>query len=215
MYYIIVAFFSYLIGSIPIAYILLKKQVGIDITKSGTGNVGALNAYETSNSRILGILVLLLDFLKGLIVVFLANLIFPNNFLYSAIALFFAVLGHCYTVWLKFKGGRGLATAAGGLMIFIPHLVILWLIFWVIGYLFRKNVHFANSIALILLAFLSFTSREALAKYSFPPPETPMYYGLFTAVLFSVILSKHIIPLISYFKEEKKKFKRDGFYEKK
>lgn len=215
MYYFLVALISYLIGSIPVAYILLRKTKGIDITRNGSGNVGAMNAYETTDSKIIGIIVLVLDLLKGILVVYLAGLFFPGSFLYPAVSLLAAVIGHCYSVWLKFKGGRGLATAAGGLLLFIPHLVILWLIFWLIAYLFRKNIHFANSVALVLLGFLSFTSRNVLAKYSFPKPETPVYYGLFTIVLFSVIMSKHIFPLISYFKEEKKKFKRDGFYEKK
>jgi len=215
MYYFLIALIGYLIGSIPTAYILLRKKKGIDITRIGSGNVGAMNAFETTNSKIIGTAVLVLDLLKGMLVVFLTGLFFPDSFLYCAVSLLAAVTGHCYSVWLNFKGGRGLATAAGGLILFIPHLVILWLLFWLIAYLFRKNIHFANSVALILLGILSFTSRNVLAKYSSPEPETPVYYGVFTIVLVSIIMSKHILPLIDYFKEEKKKFKRDGFYEKK
>lgn len=215
MYYFLVAIFGYIIGTIPTAYILLKKQSGLDITKHGSGNVGALNAYETSNSKLLGVAVLVLDLIKGAVVVYVSRLFNWNDFLLPSIALTFAILGHCYSPWINFKGGRGLATAAGGLLVFIPHLVILWLIFWGIAFLLRKNVHFANSAALVLLGILSFTSRSVLAKYSFPPPETPLYYGLFTLVIFSIIMSKHVVPLLNYFKEEQKKYKRDGFYEKK
>lgn len=215
MYLTAVVLISYFIGSIPVAYILVKKKRGIDITQNGSGNVGAMNAFQTSNSKVVGIAVLILDFLKGMVIIYLTQRLFPGSFIYPAAALIFAVLGHCFTIWLKFRGGRGLATAAGGLIIFIPHLVILWLFFWAIAYFYRKNIHFANSAALVLLGVLSFTSRNTLYKYSFPEPETPLHYGLFILVLFSIIMSRHIGPLIQYFKEEKKKFKRDNFYEKK
>jgi len=82
MNYVYSAILGYLLGSIPTAFILLKKSKSLDIRKKGSGNVGALNAYEVSNSKSIGILVLIIDFSKGLISYLLAVLflgIIPTN----------------------------------------------------------------------------------------------------------------------------------------
>ena len=73
---------GYLIGSIPTAYLLVKKNNGIDIRENGSSNVGALNSYEVSNSKLIGISVLLIDFSKGLLAVFIAKYFFEQNFLH-------------------------------------------------------------------------------------------------------------------------------------
>jgi len=114
MEYNISLILGYLIGSIPFAYLIMKKSLGIDITETGTGNVGAMNSYEVSNSRIIGIIVLVLDAAKGVAAAYIPMLFFPGEFTLSALALLGAVFAHCYNPWINFKGGRGLATSAGG-----------------------------------------------------------------------------------------------------
>ena len=120
MEYLISSLIGYLFGSFPSAYIFLKKAKGMDITKEGSGNVGAMNSFEVSNSKVIGYSVFLVDFLKGAASVLIPAFLFPDHFIYPAISLLFAVFSHCYNPWINFKGGRGLSTAAGGAAFLFP-----------------------------------------------------------------------------------------------
>ena len=80
MQYLVSCLIGYLFGSIPTAFIILKKAKGIDITISGTGNVGAMNSYEVSNSKFLGILVFIVDFIKGSLSVIVVLYFVENSF---------------------------------------------------------------------------------------------------------------------------------------
>ncbi|MEK6565125.1 MAG: glycerol-3-phosphate acyltransferase, partial [Bacteroidota bacterium] len=103
---------GYLIGSIPTAFLVVKRTAGVDIRQSGSGNVGGYNAFTVTRSKSIGFVVGVLDGVKGLVAVFVASLTGEMVSL-QMLALFGAVLGHNYPVWLRFKGGRGLATACG------------------------------------------------------------------------------------------------------
>ncbi|MCK7524443.1 MAG: glycerol-3-phosphate acyltransferase [Ignavibacteriales bacterium] len=124
MEYLLSSIIGYLFGSIPTAYLLLKRTRGIDITNTGTGNVGAMNSYEVTNSKSIGIIVLLIDFLKGMIPALGVLYLLQNSFLIASLSVLFAIFSHCFNPWLNFKGGRGLATAAGGSAIIFPFLLI-------------------------------------------------------------------------------------------
>ena len=153
---------SYLIGSIPTAYIFGRVLKGIDIRKFGSGNVGATNAF-----RILGkgpgIAVLLLDILKGfLVVVFLSNFLAAKIFCISdetlcIILALSCILGHNWTLFLRFKGGKGMATTLGvllGLSMKIAGLkAILGLVIltWLIIFMITRIVSLASIIAGIVL----------------------------------------------------------------
>lgn len=195
MNYLLCAVIGYLLGSFPTAYIILKRTRNLDITKTGSGNVGAMNSFETSGSSIIGILVFLIDALKGLISVYVCLLIFPTQFIYPAVALFFAVFGHCFNPWLKFKGGRGLATATGGTILLSPLIPALWCILWVLVYLFKRDILFANITAIILTILLTITSIETLYNYSFPTPGSFGTLLMFCVGLLTIIFIKHIDPL--------------------
>ena len=199
MEYILCAIIGYFLGSFPTAYILVRKLKGVDIRSTGSSNVGTLNSFKVSKSKFVAVSVLVIDLLKGLASVYLAKIIFGEEFVYPMIALFFAVLGHCYSPWLKFNGGRGLATAAGGALLLAPVIALIWIVLWVIAYIFRKNVHFANIAATILTAALSLTSSDILNKYSFPPAPNSLLFGLAVTLTLAVILSRHIQPLKEYF----------------
>lgn len=207
MEYLIIALFSYLIGSFPTAFVLLKKVKQIDITQNGSGNVGALNSYEVSNSKLIGVTVLLIDALKGFGIVYLSKILIGNDFLTGSISLLFGVTGHCFSPWIKFKGGRGLATAAGGSLILAPVILILWLLFWLIAYLFRKNIHFGNITATILTGLLSLSSSDILNKYSIPPADENFLFGVSVMLLMIVIFIKHIKPLKEYIDQQKNKIR--------
>jgi acyl phosphate:glycerol-3-phosphate acyltransferase len=203
MEYSVSLIIGYLIGSIPAAYLLIKKTKGVDITQEGSGNVGAMNAYDITNSRSLGIAVLIIDALKGVLSVVIPLWIFPLEFSVAAIGLIGAVFSHCYNPWLDFKGGRGLAASAGGIAVILPHLLVIWLIFWLILYVWKKNIHFANILTSLLSLFLALNTASIAFKYTYPRAESMFEFVLFITSLFLLILIKHIDPLREIMKNPK------------
>lgn len=208
MNYIIAFLTGYLLGSIPTAYLLLKRFRQIDITQTGSQNVGALNSYEVSESKLLGISVLLIDALKGFLTVYILKEIYPGEFIIPAIGLTTAVFAHCFSPWIKFKGGRGLATGAGGAAFLAPAVLIIWIILWTIAFVFKKNVHVGNIMATILTIALILTTSEVFMKYSLPPSNSQLEFILPTLIMLIIILIKHWKPLLEWFGKQKVK-KRD------
>jgi len=207
MDYIVTSLIGYLFGSFPSAYLLVKKARGTDITKEGSGNVGAYNSLEVTNSRLIGISVFVIDFLKGLFSVLIPIFIFPNEFNYPALSLLFAVFSHCYNPWINFKGGRGLATSAGGAAIIFPFLLVVWCVLWVIFYVMRKDILFANisSTVFSLLVVLG-TSNVAL-KYAYPQPVDIFTLMLVCSAILILIFIRHIEPLKDFISEHKSNWK--------
>jgi glycerol-3-phosphate acyltransferase PlsY len=110
---------SYLLGSIPTGYLFAKAK-GIDIRTVGSGNIGATNAFRVLGKTI-GITVLLIDLLKGFVACrYVAFGPTAPSEAHQMIAGLFAILGHNYTCWLRFKGGKGIATSAGVLLALVP-----------------------------------------------------------------------------------------------
>ena len=204
MQYIYSVLIGYLLGSIPSAYIFLKLFKQIDITNEGSKNVGAMNAYKVSKSKYIGIIVLLSDFLKGFSSYELAIVLFSPLFIYPALAVLFAVLGHCFSPWLKFKGGRGLATAAGGLIAFIPLSVAVWILMWIIINLFKRNVHLGNFIATALTGILAITFPGFVTEYSSPKSDSYLIYTLFCILIFAIILIRHIKPIKDFISQKER-----------
>ena len=159
--YSLVIVAAYLLGSIPTGY-LAGRVKGIDIRKVGSGNIGATNAF-----RILGkgpgALVLLVDALKGWAAVGLAAPFILGAVAGEAspgvreaaalVAGFFAVLGHNYTCWLRFKGGKGIATSAGVLAGLVPAALISVLCVWIIILILWRYVSLASISAAAVLPF--------------------------------------------------------------
>ncbi len=186
---------GYLIGSFPTAYILLKRQRNIDIRNAGSGNVGAMNSFEVSGSKKIGILVLTIDLLKGLLSVVLVKFFIGKDFYLIMTALNAAVLAHCFSPWINFKGGRGLATAGGGgLMISIP-VLLTWALFWGISFIIPKNIHISNVAATLFTAALSFTPFLSMNAFSTAHPESTIQFGLMVGTLMMIILVKHYEPM--------------------
>jgi acyl phosphate:glycerol-3-phosphate acyltransferase len=210
MQYLISLIIGYLFGSIPTAYILLKKQKGIDITQTGSGNVGAMNSYEVTNSKFIGLIVLIVDFLKGLLSVFIISLIYPDNFIFPAIALIFAILSHCFNPWLKFKGGRGLATAAGGTAILFPYFLLVWIVLWLIFYALKKDILIGNIAATVFSLFLIANTSEIAIKYSYPKAQSENELILFVISGLIIIFIKHIEPFNEIIQNLKNSGKRNG-----
>lgn len=108
----VVALVAYLLGSIPFGLILGKAFGGADVRKAGSGNIGATNVARVAGP-VAGFLTLLLDATKGWFAVWLAGRFFIGNSSALILAGFLALLGHCFPIWLRFRGGKGVATAAG------------------------------------------------------------------------------------------------------
>ena len=146
---------SYLLGSIPTAYILGRILKGIDIRKSGSGNIGATNAFRVLGKPA-GIAVLILDITKGLIPVVLigdyiiTKDIFVSNEVYRLILGLSAVIGHNWTIFLNFKGGKGVATTGGvivGLAMKLSgfqFVLFASIVLWLISLYLSKMVSFAS-----------------------------------------------------------------------
>jgi glycerol-3-phosphate acyltransferase PlsY len=130
--YIITAVGSYLAGSIPFGYLLVRLFRGEDIRQSGSGNIGATNVSRKSPG--LGLLTLLLDALKGLIPVMLASRAFSGTegLQLGAVAALAAIVGHLFPLWLKFHGGKGVATGLGAWLGYAPKSVLVMVIVFVV-----------------------------------------------------------------------------------
>jgi acyl phosphate:glycerol-3-phosphate acyltransferase len=117
--YFFIPLAAYLLGSIPFGLILTKLFGGGDVRKSGSGNIGATNVARVAGP-VAGILTLLFDTLKGVAAVLLAARITSDNATWMMIAAFAVLLGHCFPMWLRFKGGKGVATALGVFLALSP-----------------------------------------------------------------------------------------------
>ncbi|MEW6171307.1 MAG: glycerol-3-phosphate 1-O-acyltransferase PlsY [Candidatus Omnitrophota bacterium] len=161
---------SYLIGSIPSAYIFGRILKNIDIRQFGSGNVGATNAF-----RVLGlgpgIFVLILDSLKGILAILLISNIFQQTLisqeLYFILLGLVAVCGHIWTIFLKGKGGKGMATSLGALIGLAIKIKGLWLIFiivicvWILVFLISRFVSLASIVSVVILPIFLIIFKES------------------------------------------------------
>ena len=152
---IIVILFSYLSGSIPFGLILTKIFGDQDIRNIGSGNIGATNVLRTGN-KFLAALTLVLDILKGYIPVIIAQQYFPGLIQLSCLLAF---LGHVFPVWLKFKGGKGVATYLGILLALSIQLGLLFMFTWLTVSLIFKYSSVSSMFA-SLTVFVIYTVRE-------------------------------------------------------
>jgi acyl phosphate:glycerol-3-phosphate acyltransferase len=147
---IIGIFAGYLVGSIPTAYLIVRLRAGLDVRTQGSRNVGALNAYTVSQSKKTGIIVGILDGIKGLAITLAAGQLLGGSLWIQSLALGGAVIGHNYPIWLRFHGGRGLSTAAGGMLAIGVSYTIVWCLIWFISFKIIKDILNANLIAIFL-----------------------------------------------------------------
>ena len=131
---LLIGIFCYLMGSIPFGFILSKIFLKKDIRKIGSGNIGATNALRTGN-KIIGYSTLILDILKAVVPVIYVK-IFHQDLLYIASLCTF--LGHVFPIWLKFKGGKGVATYVGILFAINFYLGIVFTISWCVTFFISK-----------------------------------------------------------------------------
>jgi len=195
--YFTVAAIAYLLGSIPFGYVLVKFVRGEDIRLSGSGNIGATNVAR-SGAKGLGALTLLLDVLKGAAAVWIAAALAASSYNRCAgisetfglpcipalrlmsLAALFAVLGHIFPVWLKFKGGKGVATALGVFALLFPKAVLISLVIFIVVLGISRYVSLGS-----ILAALAF---PIAAYFLYEPPWITL---VLTAAVSAVVVLKH------------------------
>lgn len=143
---------AYFLGSIPFAFIFGKIFKNIDIRKEGSGNIGASNAFRVLGVKI-GILVMFFDIFKGFLPVYITKNYNYNEYILFTIG-FFAIIGHMFPIFLKFKGGKGVATTAGVFLAITPKSTILCIALWSILALITKIASISSITVSILFPIL-------------------------------------------------------------
>src|SRR4030088_3666061 len=156
LWYAAIAVLGYLLGSIPAGY-LAGRMAGIDIRKAGSGNIGATNVVRVLGKRY-GYPVFAVDFLKGLAAVFAATCVAKHLDLTERSAQIFGitagvccVLGHSFPIWLRFNGGKGVATSLGVIFGLMPTAAIIVILVWAITFELSRYVSIASMLAALAL----------------------------------------------------------------
>ena len=147
-----IALVSYLLGSIPFGFLLTKFFLKQDIRNIGSGNIGATNVLRTGN-KLIGFSTLFLDILKAVIPIVFIKYNFPNFIFISSLSVF---LGHVFPVWLKFKGGKGVATYVGILFCINYILGFVFIISWFIIFLLSKYSSLSSLLASLTIPIYHF-----------------------------------------------------------
>lgn len=168
---------SYFLGSIPFGMIVARVK-GIDLAKTGSGNIGATNVFR-SVGKGLGILVFVLDMLKGFLPVYIASAASQNHYFIMACGIL-AIAGHMFSPFLKFKGGKGVATGLGVILAIAPYLFILSFILGVSIITITGYVSLASITGSVFLTILMFRGGQPM----------PYVWMVFLITLF--IIYKHI-----------------------
>jgi len=174
---------AYLLGSIPFGLLLAKVFGGKDVRKSGSGNIGATNVARVVGPAA-GILTLLLDAAKGAVTVWLAGRYSEQNAAAIMLAGIAALAGHCFPVWLKFKGGKGVATALGVFVMLSPLAALGGVVFFLMVVLVWRYVSLGSvsaAAAMPLLVYFLWAPGHA-------PPLIVIFGTLFAAAL---VIVKH------------------------
>tara|TARA_B100000700_G_scaffold304013_1_gene376187 strand:- start:351 stop:929 length:579 start_codon:yes stop_codon:yes gene_type:complete len=148
----IIIFISYFLGSIPFGFLLTKIFLKKDIRNIGSGNIGATNALRTGNKSI-GYATLILDILKAIIPIIFIKLYFIEYLYIASLCVF---LGHVFPIWLKFKGGKGVATYIGILCCINIYLGISFGIVWLLIFLIFKYSSLSSLLATLSIPIINF-----------------------------------------------------------
>ena len=185
---VLVSLIGYLLGSISFAVLVAKSQ-GVDIFKEGSGNPGATNVKRTLGSK-WGNVVFALDAIKGLVAAGWPMLVFgPHGLALGIIGLVAAIVGHSFSVFLKFRGGKGVATTMGGLLAIMPLVLLIGLLVWLICF---------YSTRLVALASILFAISLPLSAYFLNGLGHPRFtLGMLLCVLIVVRHRSNISRIVS------------------
>lgn len=192
---------AYLISGIPFGYLLAKKFAGMDIKQAGSGNIGATNVLrvvkekDPALAKKLGVATLLLDALKGMAIILIAKALGAPESVQWTIAVL-AVLGHCFSPFLGFEGGKGVATGLGALLVLMPIPTLIAIIVWFLSAKLLKISSIASLIG--LAAFIA-------ASYILYPDVPGIHSHAPIWIIASIIFYKHIPNIVRLFKREEGK----------
>ena len=155
MRFLLILTIAYLIGSIPSGYLIVRAQEGGDVRETGSGGTGATNVSRTAGKGA-GIFTLVMDVIKGVLVVFIARFLSDGLFPYAdwtiVLAGVLAIVGHIFPVWLRFRGGKGVATALGVFLVLEPIAVLIALVVFAITFALTRYVSLASLVSISSIA---------------------------------------------------------------
>lgn len=172
---------SYLLGSIPFGFILVRIFRGQDVRLTGSGNIGATNVARSSPA--LGVLTLVLDALKGLAAVALTRAFLPGRNVLAGLAALLAIVGHMFPIWLKFRGGKGVATALGSFALLAPKPLLMAVGIFIAVVLISRRVSLGSILAVAFFPLLVWL----LHDYS----DAPQVLGFMTIAALLIIARHH------------------------
>ena len=156
MDYLIIGILSYLLGSIPFGYLFTKFFLKKDIRDVGSGNIGATNALRSGN-KLIGYLTLVFDIGKAVIPVLFVKINYPELIFLSSLCAF---LGHVFPLWLKFKGGKGVATYLGILFVINISYGIIFITIWLFIYFLSKYSSLSSILATLAIPIFLVISKN-------------------------------------------------------
>lgn len=179
---------AYLLGSIPFGYLLVRAVAGADVRETGSGGTGATNVSRRAG-KLAGVVTLVLDALKGALAVILARYLLTEDFginWWVAAAVVLAIAGHCFPVWLGFRGGKGVATGVGAFLVLSPLAVacagLLFIaIVWATRYVSLGSITAAAMLPLSIWMLSGYTGR--------PEPLAPLLTSALTGA--AIIIFMH------------------------
>jgi len=189
---------AYLVAGIPFGFILAKVFAGVDVRNEGSGNIGATNVLRVLKEKAphlakkLTIATFLLDALKGAIIILIAMALGAEETVLWTIAVL-SVVGHCYSPFLGFEGGKGVATGFGVLMVMIPIPAIIAIVAWFIAGKVLKISSLSSLIGLIVLL---------LASYIIHPDISGIHAHAPICIIAFIIFYKHIPNIVRLFNKE-------------
>lgn len=181
--FVVIGLGAYLLGSIPFGLLLGKLFGGADVRKTGSGNIGATNVARVVGP-LAGFLTLVFDTAKGAAAVWLAGRVTNESAAWMMVAAFAVLLGHCFPVWLKFKGGKGVATALGVFLALSPLAAITALVLFLLFVAYWRYVSLgsvAAAAAMPLLIYFLWAPRHA----------PPIVIDLGTLAIAALVIYKH------------------------
>jgi len=181
---------SYFLGSIPFGLLLTKIFTGKDVREIGSGNIGATNVLRTGN-KYLAAITLTLDVLKGYVVIIITKQYFPELILFSSLLVF---LGHLFPVWLKFKGGKGVATYLGILFALSLQLSLLFIFTWLVVSLIFKYSSVSSmfsSLTVFVVSLIRETALPLLTLMTTEQTNPPVGMSFVLFIFFILIVFAH------------------------
>lgn len=175
---------AYLLGSIPFGYLIVRLRSGADVRETGSGGTGATNVSRRAGKSA-GVLTLVLDAAKGAIAVLLACWLLQTHFAinsFIAAAAVIAIIGHCFPIWLGFRGGKGVATGVGVFLVLAPLTVAGAAVLFVLVVALTRYVSLGSIIAALAIPVL------LLLQNAFVRPVAGMQYLLSAAIATSLLI---------------------------